>query len=107
MGVGTFLSVTSNWSVVPLAAGPGPWLGQPKDKDASLMNYPQRRRTLPLKFFPFFFSFLSFFLLLLFFEADQHLLSKHRCVLNQSWREKHPARATGRVNMLACQGSAF
>lgn len=61
MGVGTFLPVTSNWSVVPLAAGPGPWLGQPKDKDASLMNYPQWRRTLPLKFFSSFFLFLSFF----------------------------------------------
>lgn len=26
MGVRTFLSVTSNWSAVPLAGGPGPWL---------------------------------------------------------------------------------
>lgn len=28
MGVRTFLSVTSNWSVMPLGGGPGPWLAR-------------------------------------------------------------------------------
>lgn len=61
IGVRTFFSVTSNWSVVPLAAGPGPWLGQPKDKDASdelSTVVPHSSSEVPQ--FPFSFLFFSF-----------------------------------------------
>lgn len=57
MGVRTFLSVASNWSTVPLAGGPGPWLagtGQLsssvwKTMEPPLMNYPQHCHSRPVK----------------------------------------------------------
>lgn len=86
MGVGTFVSVASNWSAAPLAGGPGPWAGQLSSPcERQRMNYPHAA-TVPV-------------------IPDQPPRGNHRCAFNQARPLKCPRRAARRVNMAVSQGS--
>lgn len=86
MGVGTFVSVASNWSAAPLAGRPGPWAGQLSSPcERQRMNYPHAA-TVPL-------------------IPDQPPRGNHRCAFNQARPLKRPRRAAGRVNVAVSQGS--
>lgn len=75
MGVGTFVSVASNWSAAPLAGGPGPWAGQLSSLcERQRRNYPHAA-TLPL-------------------IPDQPPPGNHRCAFNQARPENRLRRAS-------------
>lgn len=75
MGVGTFVSVASNWSAAPLAGGPGPWAGHLWSLcGRQRRNYPHAA-TLPL-------------------IPDQPPPGNHRCAFNQARPEKRLRRAS-------------
>lgn len=94
MGVRTFLSVTSNWSDVPLAGGPRPWQATTwplspsvwKTMQPPVMNYLQCSHRHLVK------------------TSHQHLLSECGCVFSQLLRETYPAWTVKRANIQVCQG---
>lgn len=98
MGVRTFLSVTSNWSTMPLAGGSRPWLAG----TGQLSSVWKTMEPLWLIIYSIATAFL--WRLASRFLSDQHLLNKHRCVFNQLLRENYLAWAVKRANIQVCQG---